>query len=128
MGKFSTPLLSNMLLFLRSFTACGRNYLWTLHLAAYIYLIKFLILCFINQPRIFSFLVKNRARHLNICDPRKNPRYLWSIFHNKDKAKIEPKNMEKSNSVLGAGLTGLNSRKTYPHLNHVASESKISTY
>ena len=74
---------------------------------------------------MLSFLVKNRASHLNICDARQPPRYLWSRFHNKDEANIEPKNKEKANSVIGAGPTGLNPISAYSHLNHVASESNI---
>ena len=128
MGKLSTPLSSNMLLFLRSFTACGRDSRCTRHLSAYIYLIKILVLCFVNQPPLFSFLVKNRARHLNICYARQTPIYLWSRCHNEDEAYIEPKNMDKANNFLGAGHTGLKPRSEYTHLNRAAQEINISTY
>ena len=78
MGKLSTSLSSDMLFFLRSFTACGRYSRWTRHIASDIHLIEIRILCFIKQPHIFSFLVKNRSRHLSIRDARQPPSYLWS--------------------------------------------------
>ena len=107
MGKLSTSLSSDMLFFLRSFTACGRYSRWTRHIASDIHLIEIRILCFIKQPHIFSFLVKNRSRHLSIRDARQPPSYLWSRCYNEDEENIEPTNMEKANSVLGDRPTGL---------------------
>ena len=120
MGKLSTSLSSDMLFFLRSFTACGRYSHWTRHLAADIHLIEIQILCFIKQPPIFYFLVKNRAMCLNICDSRQPQSYLWSCCHNEDEENIEPKNMEEANSFLGDIPTGLKPISEYPHLIHVA--------
>ena len=120
MGKFSTLMLSNMLLFISSFNTCGSYYPWTYHLASDIYLIEIWILCFIKQPPIFSFLVIYGASHLNICDARQPPSYLCSCCHNEDEADIEPQNVEKSNSVVGYVPTGLNPISAYSHMIHVA--------
>ena len=128
MGKISTPLSSNLLLFICSFTACGRDSCWDRHLAVNIDLIEIRILCFIKNPLLFSFLVKNGARHLNIRDALQPPCYLWSCFHNEDKENIEPQNVEKANSVVGAGPTVLKPRSAYPHLSHVASARNISIF
>ena len=127
MGKFSTLMLSNIFLFLNSFTVCSRYSLRTHNIAADIYLTEIKILCLIKQPPLFCLLFLNGARHLNIRDARKPPSYLWSCCHNKDKANIEPQNLEKANSVIGSGSTGLKPRSACPHLSHVASESNIST-
>ena len=129
MGKLSMPMLSNLLLFLRSLAACGRDSRWNRHIASDIYLIEIQILCFIKQHPLFSLLVKNGARQLNIRDARQHPSHLCSRCHNEDEANIEPQNVEKANSVVGAGPTGLKPGSVYyPRLSHVVSAKNISEY
>ena len=74
------------------------------------------------------FLGLKWARNLNICDTRQPPIYLWNSFHNNNEANVEPKNVDKANSTVGAGTTGLKPTSAYPHLSHVASKRNISAY
>ena len=107
--------------------SCGRYYHCTCNIAADTYRIEIQVLLSINHPSLFSFLVINGFNHLNIRDTHQPPSYLWSFFHNEDEANIEPQNVVKSNSVVGAWPIGLNQISAYPNMSHAESASNIST-
>ena len=126
MGKLSTPLLSNMLFFFRSFTACGRDSCCNHHLVADIYRIEIRIMCFIKQRTSLLISVKNGDRDLNIRDTSQPPSYLWSCCHNENEENIQPIKVDKTNSVVGVGSTGLKPISEYPRLSHVLLAGNIS--